>query len=81
MTTTCTASDARKNLYRLLDEVTDEHEPVLITGKRNNAVLVSEDEWRAIQETLHLAAIPGMVASIRKGMATKADDMSEEPGW
>jgi antitoxin YefM len=79
--TTRTASDARKNLYRLMDEVADDREPVLITGKRHNAVLVSEDEWRAIQETLHLAAIPGMVASIRKGMETPADEMSEEPGW
>jgi prevent-host-death family protein len=79
--TTKTASEARKNLYRLMDEVAEDHEPVLITGKRHNAVLMSEDEWRAIQETLHLAAIPGMVASIRKGMATPADEMSEEPGW
>jgi prevent-host-death family protein len=76
-----TASDARKNLYRLMDEVAEEREPVLITGKRNNAVLISEEEWRGIQETLHLVAIPGMVASIRKGMATPAEDMSEEPGW
>ncbi|MCK9459321.1 MAG: type II toxin-antitoxin system Phd/YefM family antitoxin [Proteobacteria bacterium] len=79
--TTKTASEARKNLYRLMDEVADDHEPVLITGKRHNAVLMSEDEWRAIQETLHLAAIPGMVVSIRKGMGTPADEMSEEPGW
>jgi antitoxin YefM len=76
-----TASDARKNLYRLMDEVAEEREPVLITGKRNNAVLISEEEWRGIQETLHLATIPGMVSSIRKGMATPAHEMSEEPGW
>jgi prevent-host-death family protein len=79
--TSKTASEARKNLYRLMDEVAEEREPVLITGKRNNAVLVSEEDWRGIQETLHLAAIPGMVASIRRGMATPADKMSEEPGW
>jgi len=79
--TSRTASDARKNLYRLLDEVAQEREPVLITGRRHNAVLVSEEDWRGIQETLHLAAIPGMVASIRRGMATPTHKMSEEPGW
>jgi len=79
--TSKTASEARKNLYRLIDEIAVEREPVLITGKRNNAVLVSEEDWRGIQETLHLAAIPGMVASIRRGMATPAEKMSEEPGW
>ena len=75
------ASDARKKLYRLLDEVAKEHEPVLITGKRSNAVLVSEDDWRGIQETLHLAGIPGMVDSIREGLDTPPDKMSEDPGW
>ncbi|MDD5309843.1 MAG: type II toxin-antitoxin system Phd/YefM family antitoxin [Deltaproteobacteria bacterium] len=76
-----TASEARKNLYRLLDDVAEDGEPVVITGKRHNAVLLSEEEWRGIEETLHLAAIPGMVDSIRKGMATPASEMSEEPGW
>ena len=75
-----TASEARKNLYHLVDAVTDEGEPVLITGKRHNAVLVGEDDWRGIQETLHLTRVPGMAASIRAGMATPASDMSEEPG-
>ena len=76
-----TASEARKQLYRLVDEVAEEHCPIVITGKRNNAVLVSEDDWRAIQETLHLAQIPGMVTSIREGMATSPDEMSEELEW
>lgn len=76
-----TASEARKQLYRLVDEVAEAHTPVLITGKRNNAVLVSEDDWRAIQETLHLAQIPGMVESIKEGLATPSDDMSEELDW
>jgi len=80
--TTMTVSQARKNLYRLLDEVSKAGgEPVLITGARNNAVLLGEDEWRGIEETLRLSAIPGMVDSIREGMETPASEMSEEPGW
>jgi antitoxin YefM len=75
------ASEARKNLFHLVDAVSDEGEPVLITGKRHNAVLVSESDWRAIQETLYLMRFPGMAASIREGMATPTDQMSEEPGW
>ena len=64
--TTQTASQARANLYRLIDEVADHHEPVVITGKRNNAVLISEEDWQAVQETIYLNAIPGMVESIHK---------------
>lgn len=75
------ASDARRRLFRLLDEVAESHEPVTITGRRNNAVLLSEEDWRGIQETLHLLAVPGMRESIREGMTTPAGEMSEEPGW
>jgi antitoxin YefM len=75
------ATEARKNLYRLLDEVSESHEPVQITGKRGNAVLVGEDDWRAVQETLHLLSIPGMRESIREGMATPADELADKPGW
>lgn len=76
-----TASQARKQLYRLLDEVAASHRPVLITGKRSNAVLVSEEDWRAVQETLHLAQIPGMVGAIREGMATPHEAMTRELDW
>lgn len=75
------ATDARARLYRLLDEVAESHEPVLISGKRANAVLVSEDDWRAIQETLFLLSVPGMRESIREGMATPAEECSGQPGW
>ena len=61
---TLTATDARANLYKLLDQVADSHEPILITGKRTNAVLISEDDWRSIEETLYLLSIPGMRESI-----------------
>jgi prevent-host-death family protein len=79
--TTITASEARKRLYSLVDEVKDMHAPVQIVGKRNSAMLVSEEDWRSIQETLHLLAVPGMRESIRAGMAEPIEDCSEDPGW
>lgn len=79
--TTLTASEARTKLYRLMDEAADSHEPITITGKRNNVVLVAEEDWRAVQETLYLLSIPGMRESIREGMTESVDACSEEPGW
>ena len=79
--TSIKATDARATLYRLIDEVAESHEPVVITGKRSNAVLVSEDDWRSIQETLHLLSVPGMRESIQEGLKTPADGCSEDPGW
>jgi len=66
--TTLTASKARARLYRLLDQAASSHEPIQITGKRSSAVLISEGDWRSIQETLYLLSIPGMRESIRKGL-------------
>ncbi|HCO49268.1 MAG TPA: type II toxin-antitoxin system prevent-host-death family antitoxin, partial [Spirochaetaceae bacterium] len=63
-----TASAARSKLYRLIDQVNESHEPIMISGKRGNAVLVAEDDWKAIQETLYLISIPGMKKSIIDGM-------------
>ncbi len=79
--TNITASEARKRLYTLLDELADSHEPVQITGKRNSAVLVSEEDWRAIQETLYLVAIPGMKESIVKGMKMPVAKCDEKLDW
>ena len=79
--TTMSATEARKQLYKLLDDVSQSHEPVQITGKRGNAVLVSEDDWRAVQETLYLVSIPGVRESILEGMATPVDELEDEPGW
>ena len=79
--TTVSATEARKRLYALIDEVGQSHEAVQITGKRCNAVLLSEDDWRAIQETLHLVSIPGMRESILEGMATDPSELSSKPGW
>ncbi len=78
---TLTATDARSNLYRLIDEAASSHEPIVIKGKRSNAVLISEDDWRSIQETLYLLNIPGMRESIREGLATPIDECSENIDW
>ena len=78
---TVTATEARKDLYKLVDQVQDTHEPIQITGKRGNAVLVGEDDWRAVQETLFLLSIPGMRDSIVEGMARPVDGLEDEPGW
>jgi antitoxin YefM len=78
---TVTASNARANLYRLIEETADSSEPVQITGKRANAVLVSEQDWRALQETMYLLSIPGMRESIREGLNTPLQDCAEELDW
>lgn len=78
---TITATEARRRLYQLLDEVSASSEPVHITGRRGNAVLVSEEDWHAVQETLYLLAVPGMRDSILDGMATSVEDLEDEPGW
>jgi antitoxin YefM len=79
--TTITATEARKHLYKLVDDVSDTHEPVQITGKRGNAMLVGEDDWRAVQETLFLVSIPGMRESLIEGMATPPEELDSELGW
>ena len=76
---TLTATQARAELYRLLDEAAESHEPIQITGKRANGVLVSEEDWRSIMETLHLLSVPGMGESIREGLAAPLDECSDEP--
>ena len=79
--TSITATEARKALYKLVEDVSGSHEPVQITGKRGNAVLVGEDDWRAVQETLHLLSVPGMRESIVEGMAESLDECSRELDW
>jgi PHD/YefM family antitoxin component YafN of YafNO toxin-antitoxin module len=79
--TTMTATEARKQLYNLLDDVTESHEPVQIAGKRHSAVLIAEDDWRAVQETLYLTSVPGMRASIRRGLKTPVGKCVKELDW
>lgn len=78
---TLTASEARAQLYRLIDQAAQSHAPILITGKRSNAVLVSEADWAAIQETIHLLSVPGMRESIRTGLAEPLSACSDELDW
>ncbi len=79
--TTLTATDARANLYKLIEETLQNHEPVVITGKKGNAVLLSESDWNAVMETLHLLSIPGMRESIREGLEADPADLSKTLGW
>ena len=76
-----TASEARSNLYRLIDDSAVSHQPVIIKGKRNTAVLVSGEDWAAIQETLFLTSIPGMRESILEGLKTPVGDCKTELDW
>ncbi|MEI6068242.1 MAG: type II toxin-antitoxin system Phd/YefM family antitoxin [Methylococcaceae bacterium] len=78
---TLTASEARANFYRLIDQTAEHHEPITITGKRTNAVLVSAEDWSAIQETLYLLSIPNMRETIMTGMATDIKGCSKELEW
>lgn len=79
--TSIRATHARSKLYQLLDEASESHEPIKITGKRANGVLIAEDDWRSIQETLYLLSIPGMRESIRKGLKQPLEKCSVNPGW
>jgi prevent-host-death family protein len=79
--TTVNVTEARANLYKLIDDASVSHEPVIITGKRGNAVLLAEDDWNSINETLHLLAVPGMRESILSGMQENLEDMSTELEW
>jgi prevent-host-death family protein len=75
------ATNARQHLFGLIEKVNTDHEPVLITGKKGSAVLVSESDWRAIEETLYLNAIPGMADSIKKGLETPTSELDETFEW
>lgn len=78
---TLSASTARTNLYRLIDETAESHQPLVITGKRNNAVLVSAEDWAAMQETLFLLSVPNMRESIREGMSMPASELADTLDW
>ena len=79
--TTLTATDARKQFFTLIDDVAESHKPIQIAGKRNSAVLVSEDDWRAIQETLYLESFPNMRESIIEGLKAPVEECSTEIEW
>jgi antitoxin YefM len=75
------ATEARSKLYKLIDETTETHEPIVITGKRGNAVLLSEGDWNAVKETLFLLSVPGMRESIKIGLAEEIENCSKELDW
>ena len=79
--TILSASEARANLYRLIDQTAESHEPIFMSGKRTGAVLVSEEDWKAIQETLFLLSVPGLRESIKEGMAEPLDESTKELDW
>ena len=79
--TTVNVTEARANLYKLIDDASVSHEPVVITGKRGNVVLLAEDDWNAINETLYLLSVPGMRKSIKEGMQENLDETSTELEW
>ena len=79
--TVITATKARSNLYSLIDQTKNFHEPIVISGKRNNAVLISEDDWNSIQETLYLCSISGMRESILKASKEPLNESVEDLGW
>ena len=78
---TVKATKARANLYGLIDQVEENHEPVLITGKRSNAVLIAEDDWKSVQETLYLLSVPGMRESLLQGISTPTSKLKKSLTW
>jgi len=79
--TTINATEARAKLYNLIDQTADTHQPIVITGKRHNAILLSEEDWSAINETLYLLSVPGMRESIKEGLTQNLDECSKELDW
>ena len=79
--TILSASEARANLYRLIDQTAESHEPIFISGKRTGAVLISAEDWKAIQETLFLLSVPGMRESIKEGMTEPLGESGKELDW
>ena len=81
MTIVMTVSQARTNIYKIMDETAETHQPIMITGKRNNVVMLSEEDWNAIEETLFLNSISGMAISIKEAMDAPNSEFSEDIEW
>ena len=78
---TLSASEARAHLYRLMDQAAESHQPITITGKRHDAILLAAEDWHTIQETLYLLSVPGMRESIKEGMTEPVESCATELGW
>jgi antitoxin YefM len=74
-------NEAQQKLQDLIDSVSQSHQPIVIAGQNSNAVLLSEADWTAVQETLYLLSIPGMRESIREGLATPIEECDRELKW
>ena len=79
--TTLNATEARSKLYNLIDQAAETHQPIVITGKRHNAILLSEEDWSAINETIYLLSVPGIRESIKEGLTQNLDECSQELDW
>jgi len=75
------ASKVKERLDSILDEVQNTYEPMIITGEKNSAVLISQEVWRSIEETLYLSSIPGMKDSIIDGMNEKIENCTTALEW
>lgn len=75
------ATEARARLYNLIDQVAETHQPIVITGKRHNAILLSDEDWSAINETIYLLSVPGMRESVKEGLTQSLDECSRELDW
>ena len=75
------AAQAKTQLRRLMNQIARSHEPIVITDQGTNAILISEDDWRAMQETVYLLSIPGMRGSIRKGLKTPIAKCAKDLHW
>ena len=81
MTKVMTVSQARTNIYKIMDETSQTHQPIMITGKRNNVVMLSEEDWNAKEETLYLNSVTGMADSIKEAMDAPDSEFSENIEW
>jgi len=81
MTRVMSVSQVRADIYNVIDETAQTHKPVLITGKRNNVVMISQEDWNAIEETLYLNSIPNMASSIQESMNADDGEFSEDIEW
>ncbi len=80
---TVSITKARQNIYKLVEDAIASNEPLQITAKKGNVVLVSEEDWKSVQETLYLLSVPGMREALIEGVNTPADECktAEGIGW
>lgn len=75
------AAKLKNNFYDVLEELSLEDKPIKITGKKNNAILITEDHWNSLQETMCLLSIPGMKESILEAKNEPIENWSSKLPW